>query len=53
MLDELQEQCFRLDRPPSWIVQRCVKQAMSEIRKLPSATEPDDEGSGKPGSGPS
>ncbi len=45
MLDEIQREAARLDRSLSWIVQRCVKIALPEIRKLPSVNEieePDD-----------
>ncbi len=52
MLDELHEECFRLDRSLSWIVQRCVRLGLVEIRELPSATEPG-EGSSESGSGSS
>jgi uncharacterized small protein (TIGR04563 family) len=39
MLDEIQKEAARLDRSLSWIVQRCVKIALPEIRKLPSVNE--------------
>jgi uncharacterized small protein (TIGR04563 family) len=39
MLDEIQREAARLDRSLSWIVQRCVKIALPEIRKLPSVNE--------------
>ena len=45
MLDEIQKEAARLDRSLSWIVQRCVKVALPEIRKLPSVNdveEPDE-----------
>ena len=37
MLQEIQKEAARLDRSLSWIVQRCVKIGLSDIRKLPSA----------------
>lgn len=44
MLQEIQHEATRLDRSLSWIVQRCVKLGLAEIRKLPSVNEiPDDE----------
>jgi uncharacterized small protein (TIGR04563 family) len=39
MLDEIQKEAARLDRSLSWIVQRCVKVALPEIRKLPSVND--------------
>jgi uncharacterized small protein (TIGR04563 family) len=45
MLDEIQREAARLDRSLSWVVQRCVKVALPEIRKLPSVNdveEPDE-----------
>jgi uncharacterized small protein (TIGR04563 family) len=44
MLAEIDHESLRLDRSKSWIVQRCVKLALPEIRKLPSLNEPDGEG---------
>jgi uncharacterized small protein (TIGR04563 family) len=43
MLDEIQREAARLDRSLSWIVQRCVKLGMQEIRKLPSVNEVGDD----------
>jgi uncharacterized small protein (TIGR04563 family) len=43
MLQDIQHEATRLDRSLSWIVQRCVKIGLPEIRKLPSVNEPDDE----------
>jgi uncharacterized small protein (TIGR04563 family) len=43
MLDEIQKEAARLDRSLSWIVQRCVKVALPEIRKLPSVNDIDDD----------
>lgn len=36
MLQEVIQEAKRLDRSLSWIVQRCVKLGLAEIRKLPS-----------------
>jgi uncharacterized small protein (TIGR04563 family) len=43
MLDELKHEAIRLDRSLSWIVQRCVKIGLPEIRKLPSVNEVGDD----------
>lgn len=42
MLKEIQSEAARLDRSLSWIVQRCVKIGLSEIRKLPSVNDVDE-----------
>ena len=42
MLDEIKHEAGRLDRSLSWIVQRCVKIGLSEIRKLPSVNDVDE-----------
>ena len=46
MLHEITAEATRQDRSLSWIVQRCVKIALPEIRKLPSVNDipdsPDD-----------
>src|SRR4029079_4964979 len=39
MLQEIQKEAARLDRSLSWIVQRCVKIGLSDIRKLPSVND--------------
>ncbi len=39
MLQDVQHEAARLDRSLSWIVQRCVKIALPEIRKLPSVND--------------
>ncbi|NLE47868.1 MAG: TIGR04563 family protein [Sandaracinaceae bacterium] len=39
MLKDIQHEAARLDRSLSWIVQRCVKIGMNEIRKLPSVND--------------
>lgn len=45
MLQDVQHEATRLDRSLSWIVQRCVKIGLSDIRKLPSVNEvPDEDG---------
>ena len=44
MLQDIQKEAARLDRSLSWIVQRCVKIGLPDIRKLPSVNEiPDDD----------
>lgn len=40
MLHELHKEAERLDRSLSWIVQRCVKIGMSQVKQLPSVNEP-------------
>lgn len=43
MLQDIQREAARLDRSLSWIVQRCVKLGLPDIKKLPSVNEiPDD-----------
>jgi uncharacterized small protein (TIGR04563 family) len=39
MLQEIQHEAARLDRSLSWIVQRCVKLGLDEIRRLPSVND--------------
>ena len=39
MLHDIKHESARLDRSLSWIVQRCVKIALPEIRKLPSVND--------------
>ncbi len=41
MLQDIQHEATRLDRSLSWIVQRCVKLGLPEIRKLPSVNDVD------------
>ena len=48
MLDEIQKEAARLDRSLSWIVQRCVKVALPEIRKLPSVNDVEDTDENEP-----
>lgn len=43
MLTEIFTQSERLDRSLSWVVQRCVKVALKQIKELPSVDEPDSE----------
>jgi len=43
MLQEIQQEAARLDRSLSWIVQRCVKIGLSDIRKLPSVNDIEDD----------
>jgi uncharacterized small protein (TIGR04563 family) len=40
MLHEIQREADRLDRSLSWIVQRCIRAGLSELRKLPSTDSP-------------
>jgi uncharacterized small protein (TIGR04563 family) len=40
MLKDLQHEADRLDRSLSWVVQRCVRLGMLELKKLPSTDEP-------------
>ena len=40
MLESIQHEADRLDRSLSWIVQRCVKVGLPELRKLPSTDDP-------------
>lgn len=42
MLHDIEHEANRLDRSLSWIVQRCVKIGLQEIRKLPSVNEVQD-----------
>lgn len=43
MLQEIQHEAARLDRSLSWIVQRCVKIGLGDIRRLPSVNDIPDE----------
>ncbi|HJK98172.1 MAG TPA: TIGR04563 family protein [Polyangiaceae bacterium LLY-WYZ-14_1] len=45
MLQDIQHEAARLDRSLSWIVQRCVKIGLQDIRRLPSVNDIVDEGS--------
>lgn len=49
MLQEIKDEAARLDRSLSWIVQRAWKLARSEIRKIPSVNDVDDDEEGSPG----
>ena len=40
MLDALTREAERLDRSLSWVVQRCVRLGMPELKVLPSTDEP-------------
>ena len=47
MLQEIKDEAARLDRSLSWVVQRAWKLARTEIRKIPSVNDIDeDEGEG-------
>lgn len=43
MLQEIKDEAARLDRSLSWVVQRAWKLARTEIRKIPSVNDVDDE----------
>ena len=40
MLKDIQHEADRLDRSLSWIVQRCIKAGLPELRKLPGTETP-------------
>ena len=40
MLESLTQEAERLDRSLSWVVQRCVRKGIPELKKLPSTDEP-------------
>jgi uncharacterized small protein (TIGR04563 family) len=40
MLKDIQHEADRLDRSLSWIVQRCIRSALPELRRLPSTDGP-------------
>ncbi len=43
MLREINREMDRIDRSRSWIVQRCIKIGLPEIKKLPAVNDlPDD-----------
>jgi uncharacterized small protein (TIGR04563 family) len=43
MLQEIQKEAARLDRSLSWIVQRCVRIGLGDIRRLPSVNDVEDD----------
>jgi uncharacterized small protein (TIGR04563 family) len=43
MLQEIQREAARLDRSLSWIVQRCVRIGLGDIRRLPSVNDVEDD----------
>lgn len=43
MLQEIKDEAARLDRSLSWVVQRAWKLSRTEIRKIPSVNEVDDD----------
>ncbi|UJR81772.1 TIGR04563 family protein [Sandaracinus amylolyticus] len=49
MLQDIQHEAARLDRSLSWIVQRCVKIGLPEIRKLPSVNDVEEGEGGEEG----
>jgi len=40
MLKDIQHEADRLDRSLSWIVQRCIKAGLPELKKLPGTDSP-------------
>lgn len=42
MIRDLRREVLRLDRSFSWVVQRCVKIGLSELKKLPSMQDVDE-----------
>jgi uncharacterized small protein (TIGR04563 family) len=48
MLNELKKEADRIDRSLSWVVQRCIKAAMKEIKGMRSSTLPDPSSSPSP-----
>ena len=47
MLQEIQKEAARLDRSLSWIVQRCVRIGLGDIRRLPSVNDVEGEENGE------
>ena len=45
MLQEIKDEAARLDRSLSWVVQRAWKLARTEIRKIPSVNDIDEDDS--------
>jgi uncharacterized small protein (TIGR04563 family) len=43
MLQEIKDEAARLDRSLSWVVQRAWKLSRTEIRKIPSVNDVDDD----------
>jgi uncharacterized small protein (TIGR04563 family) len=43
MLQEIKDEAARLDRSLSWVVQRAWKLARTEIRKIPSVNDIDED----------
>lgn len=41
ILEQLQAEAARLDRSLSWVVQRCVKESLPTIQRLPAIPEVD------------
>jgi uncharacterized small protein (TIGR04563 family) len=39
MLKDIQREADRLDRSLSWIVQRCIRSGLPELRKLPGSSD--------------
>ncbi len=47
MLQEIKDEAARLDRSLSWVVQRAWKLARTEIRKIPSVNDIDEDDGGE------
>ena len=41
MIKELRRESIRLERTVSWLVQRCVRIGLDELKKMPSINDPD------------
>ncbi|MBN8612073.1 MAG: hypothetical protein J0L92_15875 [Deltaproteobacteria bacterium] len=41
MIRELRRESIRLERTVSWLVQRCVRIGLEELKKMPSINDPD------------
>jgi uncharacterized small protein (TIGR04563 family) len=44
MITEIHREAARLDRSISWVVQRCVRVGLQEVKRMPSTTDPVVEG---------
>ncbi len=41
MIRELRREAIRLERTVSWLVQRCVRTGLEDLKKMPSINDPD------------
>lgn len=41
MIRELRHESIRLDRTVSWLVQRCVRIGLEELKQMPSINDPE------------